>query len=661
MKRIVGWLALAALIAVSSGCNEDKMEKAIGSSVAKSIEATYRVNSDPVLNAWINNVGHTVVAMSTRQHIPYHFKILETDMVNAFAAPWGYVYFTRGILDFAEDEDEIWFVMGHEVGHVVHRDAIKAAKRSILWSIGLSILSRRSRTTANVLGIGLGLLSLHYSREDERDADDMGVLLAYRAGHDPRAGLKFFERLMAEKEKKRPSKLEALLSTHPLTSARIARQRAKPYVKQEDPAILTHLGRSFVRRGRVLQGLQLLTRAVKGAPQSADAHLALAEAAYERGYLDLARREAERAAELMGYVPAFRRRAALIAMAQPSDWPEPSADQRIRLAQALGQAASSTGHIEATAAAAAASAARLSKQVRPLTARSNELQSLLSQLAARSEKITSRMQDALVSTNAAIASAVECTYRLEAVADNLEETANLADKFVPSTLRPAMRRAQAADSWPRGVDGWISRALAEVRASQDDAREATSLAAAATGPAMQAVESARDAAVTVARLLQIGDNDLLYAGLRTATARMKSQAEAASAALEKSRKVAARGRARLLVAAINLAAVGATPEELRSMQRLVAYFAGVPAEKVGELVKRGLGLGEAAACIIAAPGLNMSPDDLAEAALARGSAVDAIASRGRDLWPTAALLKFIAEAMGAEVPTGSHEAPRLTS
>ena len=115
---------------------------------AAAVEAAYDVDTDPLICEWINNAGQTLVSHSRRQHIPYEFKVIETDMVNAFAAPYGHIYMTQGFLDFAETEDEIWVVLGHEIGHVVNRDSIKSFKRSLLMNIIAAII----RSESNALG-----------------------------------------------------------------------------------------------------------------------------------------------------------------------------------------------------------------------------------------------------------------------------------------------------------------------------------------------------------------------------------------------------------------------------------------------------------------------------------------------------------------------------
>ena len=128
-------VAALAVVMALSGCDEDDIERSIGKQTASAVEKQYTIDDDPLLNEWINNMGQTLVAHTGRQHIPYTFKVIDTDMVNAFAAPYGHIYFLRGMLDFADTEDEVWFICGHEITHVVKRDSIKSLKKSLLYSL----------------------------------------------------------------------------------------------------------------------------------------------------------------------------------------------------------------------------------------------------------------------------------------------------------------------------------------------------------------------------------------------------------------------------------------------------------------------------------------------------------------------------------------------
>jgi DNA polymerase-1 len=214
------------------------VERTIGRQTAVAVEQEFGVNRDPVLAEWVNGMGQRLVGQSHRQYIEYSFKVVDTDMVNAFAAPWGYIYVTRGLMTFVDSEDEIAFILGHEVGHVANRDAIKSTKKSILFSLGAALLGAATNRTVGELGeIGAGLTLMHYSREDERDADVSGAVTSYGAGYNPAAGTDFFARLMAEEEKGGTSSIEHLFLTHPETPTRINALKKRPELNLEDPAV----------------------------------------------------------------------------------------------------------------------------------------------------------------------------------------------------------------------------------------------------------------------------------------------------------------------------------------------------------------------------------------------------------------------------------------
>ncbi len=336
-RSVLGLLALTIVALLLSGCNEDSVERTLGGQVSGSIEHSYNVCHDPALTEWLNYAGHTVVGFTTRQHIPYTFTVLDSDTVNAFAAPWGHVYFYTGLLNFADSEDEVWGVMGHEVGHVVHRDLIKSVKRALLWNLGVGLVSSKSRGTGDILGVGLGLLSFSYTRDEERSADDHGAAVVYASGHDPNGMVSFFTKLMKKYDKDKPSKLDALFATHPLNSTRIARLEARPEFSTTDAATLARIGDGYVRRGRYLTGMKFLQQAVDKDPNLVAAHLALADAALARGYQALAASELRAASEKLGYVPAVRNRLAYAESAKPAVW-SATADERDRTKALLAQA-----------------------------------------------------------------------------------------------------------------------------------------------------------------------------------------------------------------------------------------------------------------------------------------------------------------------------------
>ena len=185
--------------------------------------------------AYVRNVGRRIAAQSGLAARPedYTVTLLNSNINNAFAIPGGYVYVTRQLVALMNDEAELAFVMGHEVAHVAARHADKRAKRSGLAGLGAAILGAvtGSSTIADLAGTGAQLYSLNYSRDQEREADSLGMRYLTRAGYDPAASADILAALGAQ------TSLEARLagqggrepapwlSTHPANSDRVAKVR----------------------------------------------------------------------------------------------------------------------------------------------------------------------------------------------------------------------------------------------------------------------------------------------------------------------------------------------------------------------------------------------------------------------------------------------------
>ncbi|MFP3904489.1 MAG: M48 family metalloprotease, partial [Armatimonadota bacterium] len=305
---VMGILSLLLVV----GCDEDDVEKSLGSQTARAVEQQYDLSTDPLLNEWVSNMGHMMVAHSNRQQIPYEFKVIDTDQVNAFAAPYGHIYFLRGLLELSESEDEVWFVAGHEITHIVKRDSIKSVKKNILYGLGAALVGGKDETMGDIVGLGAGLLLLHYSRDDERDADDGGCDLCYKAGYDPHGAIGFFDKLEELNKRGRPSSLEHLLLTHPPTPDRRARQLARDYFDGDNAEAQMHIARGYERRHQYGHAAKLFNTALDTAPDNTTARLGLADCYSAVGKLDEAREQYQSVLQKNSRNPyAARRLAAL--------------------------------------------------------------------------------------------------------------------------------------------------------------------------------------------------------------------------------------------------------------------------------------------------------------------------------------------------------------
>jgi predicted Zn-dependent protease len=175
--------AIACAVNPVSGKKElmffsEKAEIAMGQDTDRQIQQQFGIYEDKDLNMYVNSIGQRMVPYSHRPNLQYHFSVLDTPVINAFAAPGGFIYVTRGILALMNSEAELAAVLGHEMGHVAARHSLKRLSGTILLSVGLmlgSALNKDIAKVAGLAGIGMQLLFLKFSRSDEYQADSLGI------------------------------------------------------------------------------------------------------------------------------------------------------------------------------------------------------------------------------------------------------------------------------------------------------------------------------------------------------------------------------------------------------------------------------------------------------------------------------------------------------
>ena len=227
-----------------------QQELRLGSEGYTAVVAEYGLYDDPALQAYVNEVGLKVARASHQPGLAWHFAVLDDPTVNAFAMPGGYIYITRGILAHLNSEAQLAGVLGHEVGHVTHRHTAERITQQQLYGLGLgvaSVFSGTVRRYGDLAQQGLGLLFLKYSRDDERQADELGVAYATGAGYDPREIPSTYAMLKRVSEQA-GQRLPGYLSTHPdpgdreATTAELAKQAA------QGKTGLAVNGRAYVQR-----------------------------------------------------------------------------------------------------------------------------------------------------------------------------------------------------------------------------------------------------------------------------------------------------------------------------------------------------------------------------------------------------------------------------
>jgi len=216
-------LAGCALVSVSQ-----EEEIRMGRDYASRLDEELPLVREPSIRGYVHEVGVDIASRTGRPDLPYEFQVVNTDVVNAFAVPGGFVYMNRGLLEASENMSEVAGVLSHEVAHVVARHSARQMERArtagLAIGVGSVLLGEPGGAARAGIDVGANLYFARYSRAQESQADSLAVGYMIRSGWDPRGLLRFFETL-EEMRERRPNALEALFTSHPLTEDRIERVR----------------------------------------------------------------------------------------------------------------------------------------------------------------------------------------------------------------------------------------------------------------------------------------------------------------------------------------------------------------------------------------------------------------------------------------------------
>lgn len=195
-----------------------EQEVAMGQQSDPEVISYFGLYEDPAMQKFINEKGQQMASISHRPDLKYEFKIVDSPVVNAFAIPGGYVYFTRGIMAHFNNEAEFAGVLGHEIGHITARHSAKQYSQAQLAQIGLvagSVISPQFAQVADVASQGVQLLFLKFGRDAESQSDKLGVQYSTKIGYDSKEMAGFFSTLDRLSAQSGGEEVPTFLSTHP--------------------------------------------------------------------------------------------------------------------------------------------------------------------------------------------------------------------------------------------------------------------------------------------------------------------------------------------------------------------------------------------------------------------------------------------------------------
>ena len=197
----------------------EEAEIELGRQMDAQIVRQFGIYDDPELTTYVNDFCQKLAKISHRPGLRYECKIMDSPVVNAFAVPGGYVYFTRGILAYLNNEAEMIGVMGHEIGHITARHSAHQYSKAQLAQVGLGlgsiVLDSLPDFAGNLAELSVQMLFLKFSRDNERQSDDLGVEYASKLGYDAEQMASFFDTLDRMRSSSQEGTLPDWFSTHP--------------------------------------------------------------------------------------------------------------------------------------------------------------------------------------------------------------------------------------------------------------------------------------------------------------------------------------------------------------------------------------------------------------------------------------------------------------
>lgn len=259
--------ALALLVLASTAaCSIDEDEEVqLGRETSAQIEQQVPLVTDPAITRYVEELGRDIASRTSRPDLPWQFRVVNSDDVNAFAVPGGFIYINRGLIERAERMDELAGVLGHEVGHVVLRhSAEQIESRNKTSGVVTAVCVLTSLCDGGLAQVAINVAGTawfaRHSRADEAEADSAGIYAVMATGISPEGIPSFFGTLLEERQRQ-PTVLDDWFASHPLEEQRVARTRA--LIEEIPPQQLDGLARD----SESFQALKARLRSLPPAPR----------------------------------------------------------------------------------------------------------------------------------------------------------------------------------------------------------------------------------------------------------------------------------------------------------------------------------------------------------------------------------------------------------
>ena len=252
-----------AMVACTVG---DEQEKALGQEAAAQIDSAVPMIADDAANSYVTNLGTALATASDDRNRDWRFRIVDAEVLNAFALPGGFVYVNRGLIERATSSSELAGVLGHEIGHVLLRHSAERIEKQQKTNVGVSVVCGLTNICSSeaarvAIDVGGAALFARFSRRDELEADSAAVGIVSRAGYDPQGIATMFAKLLETRDQ-RPDMVEGWFASHPMEEDRIA--AVVRVIRSSSPAD----GRKLVRDDPTFHEFQARVRQLPPPPRA---------------------------------------------------------------------------------------------------------------------------------------------------------------------------------------------------------------------------------------------------------------------------------------------------------------------------------------------------------------------------------------------------------
>jgi beta-barrel assembly-enhancing protease len=649
LRRIIPLLVIASLLTAMYPARVSAMstqaEIALGQSEDLQIVASSVIETDPLLNAYVQGVAGNLWNQVARKDVPYSVKIIKDTQVNSFATMGGFVYVNEGLIDFAQSDDELASVIGHETGHIERRHVLTSYSKAEILNILFGIASIFSPIIYEFGGLAEAGLMAKVSREDEIQADRYGLQLMSRAGYDPESMVTMMAHL-AVLQDEHSDAVSKYLEDHPDPSARVAHLMGYPEL---DPQTVT-TGQELVQassdeeRARYDFARLRLDEILKRDPQSSEALLDLGQSELALGLPNKSEQTLAEAAQLGNPETKATANARIAALRQMEvqrvtlDRPNlPKLQSAVEAAQAA--------HVQA-AGEIAARETEGKDQLKSVQSRLETLQYEVPDLSrvnvkrgSRVEAVVKNLNSMTRSVNSALQDAGGDSSPIGGVgtleknkeAGLLKESADIYEEMLaPFAMKPVPTESLAMlPEYPQVINE-LSLADGEMLRSVDAARAAMTTLDQSLGDLDEFLKALDHASLNFNGDISLSEYDDLLPMMKKSVDDFNTAATQASEGAQ----LFNLARSRQLSTRITLLGLGTSPELYSTLQYALQQRFGSNGVSYRTMLHDGLTPGDVAAATIIAADIKSTPEDVIQQAKDSGKTVIDVANDHKmHAWP----------------------------